>query len=130
MSVTCRTSTDLLQWNVTLRHPSPQRMFERTLSKFGTILMEVPILTNLTILYVSRSLDSSSSLPLVSTISIDNVTTDLNGTVITCSGMSLTMMMGLPATDRDNVEVIITTGMRNIRSRINDGRYIILTHNI
>ena len=128
MSVTCRTSADLLQWNVTLLHPSPQRTFERTLSKFGTILMEVPILTNLTILYVSRSLDSSSPLPLVSTISTDNVTTDLNGTVITCSGMS--RMMGLLATDRDNVEIIITTGMRNIRSRINNGRYIILTHNI
>ena len=126
MSVTCRTSADLLQWNVTLRHPSPQRMFERTLSaNFGTIRMEQPIITNLTTLSISRSLDNSSHLPLISTISTDNVTTDLNGTVITCSGIS--MMMELPATD--NVEVIILTGMRNIRNIINNGRHV-HTHNI
>ena len=126
MSVTCSTSAGLLHWNVTLRHPSAQKMFERTLSaNFGTIRMEQPIITNLTTLSVSRSLDNSSSLPLVSTISTNNVTTDLNGTMITCLGMSL--MMGLLATE--NVEVIITTGMTNIRSRINNGRHI-HTHNM
>ena len=125
MSVTCRTSADLLHWNVTLRHPSPKRIFERTLSYIGSIQMERPMMTNLTILNVSRSLDNSSSLPLVSTIVTNNVTTDLNGTMITCSGMS--MMMGLLATD--NVKVIITTGMRNTRSRINNGRYV-HTHSI
>ena len=125
MSVTCSTSADLLQWNIALRHPSPQRTFERTLSHFGTVRMEAPIITNLTTLTVSRSLDISSHLPLISTISTDNVTTDLNGTVITCSGMS----MGLPATDHDNVEVIILTGMMNIRSKINNGRYV-HTHSI
>ena len=124
MSVTCSTSADLLHWNITLRHPSPQRMFERTLSYIGNIHMEAPIITNLTTLNVSRSLDNSSSLPLASTISTNNVTTDLNGTMITCSGMSA--MVGLQATE--NVEVIIT-GTRNIRSRIDNGRYI-RTHNI
>ena len=118
MSVTCRTSTDLLQWNVTLRYPSPQRTFERTLSHRGTIQMERPIITNLTTLSVSRSLDNSS---LISTISTDNVTTDLNGTVITCSG-KIPMMTGLLATE--NIEVIITR-MMNIRNRINNGRYVI-----
>ena len=122
MSVTCRTSADLLQWNVTLLHPSPQRMFVRQLSYIGTAQMEQPIKTNLTTLSISRSLDNSSHLPLVSTVSTDNVTIDLNGTMITCSGMSL--MMGLSATDCDNVEVIILTGMMNIRSRINNGRYV------
>ena len=127
MSVTCRTSADLLHWNITLHHSSAQRMFLRTLSYIGTIQMETPIITNLTTLYVSRSLNISSPLPLVSMISTDNVTTDLNGTMITCSGIS--MMTGLSAIATDNVEVIILTGMTNIRSRINNGRYI-LTHNI
>ena len=124
MSVTCRTSADLLHWNITLLHLSPQRMFERTLSYIGTIQMEAPIVTNLTTLYVSRSLNSSSPLPLVSTIFTNNVTTDLNGIMITCSGMST--MMGLLATE--NVDVIII-GMTNIRSRINNGRHV-HAHNI
>ena len=87
--------------------------------------MEQPIITNLTTLSVSRSLDNSSNLPLVSTISTNNVTTDLNGTMITCLGKS--RMMGLLATE--NVEVIITTGMTNIRNIINNGRHV-HTYNI
>jgi hypothetical protein len=70
MSVTCHTSADLLHWNVTLRQPSPQRTFERILSHIGTIRMEAPI--NLTTLRIIRSLNSSSSLPLISTITTEN----------------------------------------------------------
>ena len=77
------------------------------------------MMTNLTTLNITRSLDNSSHLPLISTISTNNVTTDLNGTVITCSGTSL--MTGLLASE--NVEVIILTGMTNIRSKINNGRH-------
>jgi formyltetrahydrofolate synthetase len=84
--------------------------------------METPIMTNLTTLRITRSLDSSSSLPLVSTISTDNVTTDFNGTMITCSGMSI--MTGLLATE--NVELILI-GIQNIRSKINNGRFVLTT---
>jgi hypothetical protein len=123
MSVTCSTSADLLHWNVALLHPSPQRTFERILTYIGTIRMETPIMTNLTTLRITRSLDSSSSLPLVSTITTENVTTDLNGTMITCSGM-LNMMIGPLATE--NVEVILI-GIQKNRSRINNGKFVLTT---
>ena len=90
MSVTCSTNADLLQWNITLRNdpPNNQRTFERDLSYFGTAKMALPISTALTTLNVSRSLNKSSPLPLISTISTDNTTIDVNGTVITCSPVS------------------------------------------
>ena len=99
MSVTCSTSADILQWNVTLLHPSPQRMFERTLSNIGTIQMEAPIITNLTTLRITRSLYNRS---LISTISTDNATTDLYGTVIACSELSYTQLLAT-----DSVEILL-----------------------
>ena len=84
LNVTCSTSTDTLRWNIAIpQYP----IFRRGLSKIGTADMTTPIPTNLTMLYVSRSLNDSSSLdlPLSSTIFTYNATADLNGTLITCS---------------------------------------------
>ena len=107
MSVTCRTSADVLRWIITLLHndsqPHNQRTFVRQLSYLGTLQIEQPIITALTILNVSRSLNDTSPLPLISIISTGNTTVDLNGTVITCSGE----MMGLlPVTDTTEIILI------------------------
>ena len=83
LNVTCSTSADTLRWTVA----SPQHLmaFSRGVTKRGTAEMATPISTNLTIIYVSRSLNDSSSLSLMSTLSTDNATADLNETIIICS---------------------------------------------
>ena len=83
LNVTCSTSADTLRWTVA----SPQHLmvFSRGVTKRGTAETATPISTNLIMLNISRSLNENSSLPLISTISTDNATADLNGTVITCS---------------------------------------------
>jgi hypothetical protein len=92
LSLKCNTSADTLRWIV----DSPQlpMVFSRGVTKLGTADMTTPISTTLTTLYISRSLNESSSLPLMSTMSTNNATADLNGTVITCTaeiaGQSLT----------------------------------------
>ena len=100
MMVTCRTSADILRWNVTL--PLSQRTFVRRLTYIGTIQMEAPIITAMTTLNISRSLNNSSPLPLVSIISTDNTTADLNGTVITCTAQSRVELL-----TTDSVEITV-----------------------
>ena len=80
MMVTCSTSADILRWNVTVPLSQTRRVFQRQLSHIGTIQMVMPIMTALTTLNVSRSLNNSWPLPLVSTIFTDNATADLNRT--------------------------------------------------
>ena len=90
MTAKCSTNANLLRWNVTLLHNDSvldQRTFIRTLSRMGTAMAASPISTALTTLNISRSLNESSPLPLISMISTDNTSTDLNGTVITCSAV-------------------------------------------
>ena len=98
MSVTCSTSRDILHWNVTCA----QRTFVRQVSYIGTIQMEEPIRITLTTLYVSRSLDNSSSLSLMSTLSTNSSKADLKGTMITCSGLSYTQLLAT-----DSVEILL-----------------------
>ena len=98
MSVTCSTSGDLLHWNVT----HAQRTSARHLSYIGTVQMEEPIIITLTTLNVSRSLNNSSPLPLISMISTNNSKADLNGTIITCSGLSYTQLLAT-----DSVEILL-----------------------
>lgn len=115
MTVTCSTSAELLRWNITLLHSDSfnnQRIFVRDLSYIGTAIMATPISTALTILNISRSLNTSSPLPLISTIFTNNTTTDLNGTVMTCSGTPLR------SSEVYSVEVIlIGNNTGNINSR-------------
>ena len=116
--VTCRTSADVLRWNVTVPLSQTQTMFERQLTYIGTIRMETPISTALTTLNVSRSLNDNSSLPLISMISTDNATTDLNGTIMICSGGSR-LNRELLATA--SVEIIL---VGNKNGNINNSRFI------
>ena len=90
LAVTCSTSADILRWNITvpLLQNQNQRMFERRLSRIGTVRMVAPIVTAIATINVSRSLNNDSYLPLISTISTDNITADLNGTMLICSGLS------------------------------------------
>ena len=90
LAVTCSTNADVLRWNITvpLLQNQNQRMFERRLSRIGTVHIVAPIVTATAIINVSRSLNNDSYLPLISTISTDNITADLNGTMMICSGMS------------------------------------------
>lgn len=88
MMVTCSTSADVLRWNVTVPLSQTQRVFERRLPHFSAIQIVTPIMTALTTLNVSKLLNNSWPLPLVSTISTNNATADLNGTTMTCSAAS------------------------------------------
>ena len=92
LSVKCSTSADTLRW--TVDGLQPPMVLRRGVTKRGTADMATPIMTTLTTLYVSRSLNENSSLPLMSTMSTNNATADLNETEITCSaetaGQSLT----------------------------------------
>ena len=84
LNITCTTTAELdtLQW--TAFSPQYPTTFIRGLSKRGTAQPAQPLLTNLTTLYISRSLNETLSLPLMSTIFTDNATADLNGTIVTC----------------------------------------------
>ena len=114
LNVKCSTSADLLQWNVTI--PTYQRTWTRELSRVGKARTSEQISTSLTSLNVTRTLNNSLTLPLVSKIIADNVATDLNETEIVCQAKSA---------DRDNnntilasagVQIILPIGS-NINSR-------------
>ena len=77
LRVNCSTNTDLLEWNVTT--PSNQRQIIKSFQR-GMALMTAQIYV------LNFSLTTSS--PLTSTLSADNVTADVNGTLITCSGFN------------------------------------------
>ena len=112
MSVTCSTSGDLLHWNVT----HAQRTSARHLSYIGTVQMEEPIIITLTTLNVSRSLNNSLPLPLISMIFTNNSNVDLNGTMITCSGLSYTQLLAT-----DSVEIFL---VGNNGASINNSMFI------
>ena len=114
------TSAEVLQWDVIIPH-STQGTFRRSLSYIGTLQMAIPISTALTTLYVSQSLDNSSSLPLISMISTGNTTADLNGTVITCSGLRSRPSQLLAF---ESVEIIV---IRNNSDNVNS-RFMLKDH--
>lgn len=90
LNVKCSTSADTLEWNVTI--PYYQRSWSRTLSYVGTVEMATPITDprNMTVnLHISRSLNETLALPLISILSTRTVTVELNETVIICTGKTL-----------------------------------------
>ena len=119
LNVTCSTSADTLRWNVAMASPQYLTVFTRGLTKRGTGQSAQPISTNLTTLYISRSLNESSSLPLMSMILTDNATADLNGTIITClaetGGQSLV---------NASLQIILTGNNNNNGGNINSGLLI------
>ena len=75
MRIRCSTSAGLLGWRVAIPgFPQERRLFELEDNRVVT----TPIVVNSAILNISRSF------PLAIEIFTDNVTTDLNGAVITC----------------------------------------------
>ena len=118
MMVTCKTSAEVLRWNINIPLSQTQRMFERQLTYIGTIQMEAPIITASTTLNVSRSLNNSSSFPLISVVSTDNATADLNGTIMTCLALS---RMNREVLATASVEIIL---VRNKRGNINNSKCI------
>ena len=90
LNVKCSTSADKLEWNVTI--PYYEKLWSRTLSYIGTAEMATPITDsmNTTVnLHISRSLNETLALPLISILSTRTVTVELNKTVIICTGKTL-----------------------------------------
>ena len=120
LSVKCSTSADILRWTVNVSRSQTPRVLRRGVTKLGTADTATTIPTTLTTLYVSRSLNESSSLPLMSTLSTDNATADLNETTITCSAdmagqslanASLLIILARNISGNINCELFITYGM-------------------
>ena len=77
LRVNCSTKTDLLEWNVTI--PSNQRQIIRSFQRGNALTTVQNFMLNFSV---------TTSSPLISTLSADNVTADVNGTLITCSGFN------------------------------------------
>ena len=116
LSIKCSTSADILRWTV-VSQSQPPMVLRRGVTKHGTADTVTAISIILTTLHISRSLNENLSLPLMSTMSTNNATADLNGTVITCSaetaGQSLT-----------NASLLLILA-RNNSGNINSGLFII-----
>ena len=92
LNVKCSTRIEKLEWNATI--PYYQRSWPRTLSYIGTAEMTTSITDprNMTInLHISRSLNETLALPLISILSTRTVTVtvELNETLIICTGKTL-----------------------------------------
>ena len=81
--LTCSTNASLMQWSVTV--PRYGTTETRLLQYSGTAQRATPIVIGSITFDISRMLDESLTLPLVSTIISDGVTTDVNGTMVICS---------------------------------------------
>ena len=84
----CSTNHIYLEWNVsTVRQPSLHIHETRSIPYFDQNIVVLPILinsANFTFFRVSSPL----TLPLVSIMIINNVTSNLEGTVISCTGLN------------------------------------------
>ena len=83
LTLTCNANASFLEWSVTVPHYQITKT--RLLSNTGTAKRRAPIIINSTTFNITRNIDESLNLPLISMISTDNVTARLNGTVIGCS---------------------------------------------
>jgi hypothetical protein len=79
----CSTNYNFLEWNVsTIRY-----YHTRAIYYYSSRNLYLPILINSANFTLSR-VSSPGALPLVSTMTIMNVTSDIEGTVITCTGLN------------------------------------------
>ena len=82
LTINCSTNADLLEWNITI--PSHPRNIRKSFQGgIHELLKTVQVYNN--ILCISLIREPS---PLISVVSADNATVDLNGTLIICSGLS------------------------------------------
>ena len=80
MTLTCSTSEAFLQWSIT----NVQTSVSRLVSFQGEARELEPLSLSSISFYISKASDNEV-VPLVSTISVYNVTTDLNTTAVSCS---------------------------------------------
>ena len=82
LTINCSTNADLLEWNITIPGSHPRyitKSFQDGLNELKTVQVYNDILR------ISLIREPS---PLISTVSANNATVDLNGTLIICSGFS------------------------------------------
>ena len=79
VSLTCNTNGTLLEWRIVLPDRSDAEM--RLFGSLGSANHQTPLIVNHTEFRFTRS----SIIPLISTMTIENVITGLNGTIIECS---------------------------------------------
>ena len=85
-TLVCSTNHIFLEWSV--RTTSQPLVHEtRSVSSSGQSLIILPVIMNTAIITFSRD-SSQMALPLVSTMTIENINSDLEGTVITCTGLN------------------------------------------
>ncbi len=81
--LTCSTNANLMQWSVTVPYYGATKT--RSLQFSGTAQRATPIVIGSTTFNISRRLNESLILPLVSTIVTDGTTANINGTLVICS---------------------------------------------
>ena len=88
MTLMCSTNHIYLEWNVsTIRQPSLRIHETRSIPYLDQNIAVSPILINSVSFTFSR-VSSPGELPLMSTMIINNVTSNLEGTVISCTGLN------------------------------------------
>ena len=96
----CNTTETFLRWTITLPKDieiDGTRTFSRSLAHSTLTSRTLPLMVNSTTIHFTRT-SSQQDLPLISTLLIDHVTEGLNGTVISCIGISSSEPATLPAT--------------------------------
>ena len=78
--INCSTYTDLLEWNVTI--PNHQGSITKSFQR-GPNLLKTSVFSD--ILRISLIGEPS---PLISTVSVENATANLNGSLIICNGLN------------------------------------------
>ena len=90
LNVTCKSNVSLIRWNVTV--PQYQQLWSRDLSYTGTARTTTPLQMDETIVInISRTLDETLALPLISVMLSDNVTASINGTSISWTELYMYM---------------------------------------
>ena len=82
LKLTCCTNETTLRWNIT--DPMDQQFETRTVGVFDSLEQVVAVRVASSVLNISRSQSSDTSVRLASMITSDNVSIDINGTIIRC----------------------------------------------
>ena len=89
----CTTDLDYIQWNVSVVQPRPDSRESQLISNIFNISTTNSFQLNMIQFTVARNITAESgSHPLISTLSVANVTTSLNGTKVKCTTFSESMM--------------------------------------
>ena len=78
LSFTCSTNLDILEWNITVGMLPSRRQLVTDISRF-----DLPLMINSHSFNVTRD-SADRSKPIISTLTTSAVTSDLNGTTISC----------------------------------------------